>query len=165
MARNLSMRRRSSKVRPHQDSNFQNIYHERNNQRHASFTDFEGNDLIKDYVNRSEIKKKAIQVFYTESIDRKGDLVSSHKCPLYYKVLHPNGSIRRIFDFVTVIWVLILVFFIPFLIGFDWYIEPKGQKIFLNLLDIWFAIDIVLNFRTGYIHHGTIIMTPRKIVW
>lgn len=159
------MRRRSLKVRPNQDSNSHNIHNERSNNKNISFIEFEGNDLSKDYVNRSEIKKKAIQVFYTESIDRKGDLVSSHKCPLYYKVLHPNGLIRRIFDFVTAIWVLTLVFIIPFLIGFDWYVEPKGQKVFLNLLDIWFAIDIVLNFRTGYIHHGTIIMTPRKIVW
>lgn len=154
------MRRRSLKVTPHQDAD--TPY--RQNDSTDTLKESNEENFGEEYVNRSEIKKKAIQVFYTEGVDRRG-IISSQNCALYYKVLHPNGSIRRIFDFFTVIWVLILVFVIPFLIGFDWYVEPKGQKIFMNLLDIWFAIDIVLNFRTGYIHHGTIIMTPKKIVW
>lgn len=154
------MRRRSSKVAPRQDADFQYCQNDSVDALKESFEDNTGEQ----YVNRSEIEKKAIQVFYTEGVDRRG-IISSQNCALHYKVLHPNGSIRRMFDFITVVWVLFLVFIIPFLIGFDWYVEPKGQKLFLNLLDIWFAIDIVLNFRTGFIHHGTIIMTPKKIVW
>ena len=102
-------------------------------------------------------------MLYTEGPERRNGEQSANKCKV--GVLHPNHSLRRSFDFITVVWVLYLVFNIPFMIGFDWYVESKGQKLFLNLLDVWFAIDIILNFRTGYIHHGTIIMTPKKIVW
>jgi hypothetical protein len=158
------MRRRSSKVTPNHAKS-QNIYNLNGSDSNTA-KDLDGNKSKEDFVNRSEIKKRAIQVFYTEGIGKKGDFITPYTSALYYNILlHPNGSVRRFFDFITVIWVLILVFAIPFLIGFDWYAETKGQKIFLNLLDIWFAIDIVLNFRTGYIHHGTIIMTPKKIVW
>ena len=117
----------------------------------------------KEYFNRSDIIRKSIQVFYTERDEKKSE-PANHKRPFYLKVLHPNGRFRRVFDIATVIWVLILVFMIPFEIGFSWYEVSSGQKIFLNLLDFWFAVDIILNFRTGYIHHGTIIMNPKKIV-
>ena len=30
-------------------------------------------------------------------------------------------------------------------------------------VDFWFAIDIILNFRTGYVNHGTVVMDPKKI--
>ncbi len=115
------------------------------------------------YMNRSDIKNRAIQVFYTEGHDRRADFTSLQKFP-YFKVMHPNGKFRSMFDFFTVIWVLLLVYMIPFQIGFDWYELTKYEKLLMNLLDIWFAIDIMLNFRTGYIHHGTIIMNPKKIV-
>ena len=49
------------------------------------------------------------------------------------------------------------------LIGFDWYKIPKPQKIVLILLDVWFAIDIILNFRTRYVYHGTVIMDSKKV--
>jgi hypothetical protein len=39
----------------------------------------------------------------------------------------------------------------------------KWQKILFAALDFWFALDIALNFRTGYIHHGTIVMDPNKV--
>jgi len=117
------------------------------------------------FMNHQEIKNRAIQVFYTEGHDQRGDSISRNNVfPFYFRVLHPNGKFRSMFDFVTVIWVLLLVYMIPFQIGFDWYELSKVEKILLNILDGWFAIDILLNFRTGYYHHGTIIMNPDKIV-
>jgi len=159
------MRCRTTKVRPVQHDTSPKCFKNETKNDADIIADMK-NDMSKDYINRSEIKKKAIQVFHTEPIERKPHENSLfQRCISYYSVLHPNGLIRRIFDFITVIWVLLLVFFIPFLIGFDWYVEPKGLAIFLSLLDVWFAIDIVLNFRTGYIHHGTVIMTAQKIFW
>lgn len=119
--------------------------------------------LSPQFMNHSDIKRRAIQVFYTEGNDRRADFVSAHSFSCV-KVLHPNGQFRSTFDFVTVIWVLVLVFLVPFQIGFDWYRLPKFGKILMSLLDLWFAVDILLNFRTGFIHHGTIIMNPKKIV-
>lgn len=160
------MRRRFSKVRPLHEKKSRTFHNDKSiNLKAVDHQKIEDSYSSADFVHRSEIKKRAIQVFYTEREDRKGDSNASGICALHKKVLHPNGSVRRIFDLITVIWVLILVFFIPFLIGFDWYLEPPGLNLFLSLLDVWFAIDILLNFRTGYIHHGTVIMTPQKIVW
>ena len=119
--------------------------------------------LSSQFMNHSDIKKRAIQVFYTEGNYRRPDFASVHSFPCI-KVIHPNEQFRSTFDFVTVIWVLVLVFMVPFQIGFDWYILSKFVKILMTLLDLWFAVDILLNFRTGYIHHGTIIMNQKKIV-
>lgn len=117
-------------------------------------------------LTRSDIKMKAIPVHYTElPIKRKVDFVRLRYIPQKCcQVIHPNGLFRRGFDVFTVIWVLVLVFVVPFQIGFDWYELSKAQKTCLNLLDVWFAIDIVLNFRTGYICHGTVVLDGKKIV-
>lgn len=156
------MRRRSSKVKPTQSDPRSQNKRKSNDSSIPNSSIYDSTGLNKEF-NRSDIKKRAIQVLYTEGLERRSGDQSSNKCKV--GVLHPNHSLRRSFDFITVVWVLYLVFNIPFMIGFDWYVESKGQKLFLNLLDVWFAIDIILNFRTGYIHHGTIIMTPKKIVW
>ena len=113
------------------------------------------------YLDLKDIKQRAIQVFYTEEGSSDQD---KQTLPFYQNIIHPNNRFRRTFDFITVVWVLYLVFFIPFEIGFDWFEMPKAQKLFLNLLDVWFAIDIILNFRTGYIQHGTIVMDSNKII-
>ncbi len=112
-------------------------------------------------IRRSDIKRKAIPVFYTVGKD-KGDYLRFPKN--YCQVIDPNGVFRRVFDFFTVIWVLVLVLVVPFQVGFDWYKLSDAQKGFMYLLDVWFAIDIVLNFRTGFIHHGTVVMDQKKIV-
>ena len=152
-----SLRRRPSKIDPHKAKATQSGKGQNNTK------DQTNKNASTQYLNHNEIKQKAIQVFYTEGIDRRADFVHSHSKPEYFKVIHPNGIFRRVFDLITVVWVLLLVFFIPFLIGFYWYIESKPQKLFLSILDIWFGIDILLNFRTGYIYHGTIVMDPKKI--
>jgi len=115
------------------------------------------------FINHSDIKKRAIQVLYTEGNDRRPDFLTSHSLSCL-AVLHPNAKFRSTFDFVTVIWVLVLVYMVPFQIGFDWYKLSNFMKTLMHLLDLWFAVDILLNFRTGYIHHGTVIMDPKKIV-
>lgn len=81
-----------------------------------------------------------------------------------FGVINPNHRFRRVFDAITVIWVLILVFFIPFEIGFVWFDTPAQLDVIFVFLDIWFALDIILNFRTGFLHHGNLEMDSKKIV-
>jgi len=116
-------------------------------------------DNTSHYLNQSDIQKKAIQLFHT---DRHYGGKGRHRIN-NRAIIHPNGRFRSIFDMATVVWVLLLVFFIPFEVGFSWYNPPYLQMLLMDLLDFWFALDIILNFRTGYIHHGTIIMKPEKI--
>lgn len=115
------------------------------------------------YLDHFDIKQRAIQIFHTDYFRRSEDIAAKTGLS-FLKVLHPNDRFRRTFDLFTVIWVLLLVATIPFEIGFDWHIKSGWQKVFMNLLDIWFGVDIILNFRTGYIHHGTIVMKLDKVV-
>mmetsp|Transcript_23451 Transcript_23451/g.34585 ORF Transcript_23451/g.34585 Transcript_23451/m.34585 type:complete len:870 (-) Transcript_23451:1888-4497(-) len=115
------------------------------------------------YLNHLDIKQQAIQIFHTEERERNINERNEAKHS-FLRVIHPNDRFRRTFDFVTVLWVLMLVFTIPFEIGFDWYKINTFQKALSTILDIWFTVDILLNFRTGYIYHGTVVMNPKKIV-
>ena len=112
-------------------------------------------------------KQRAIQIFHTEDAGRHTTFVPQRKrLVLNPLIIQPNGRFRSCFDALTVAWVLFLMFVIPFEISFAWYKVGTVQKIFLVLLDIWLAIDIVLNFLRGiwYIHHGTLVMSPEKIM-
>jgi hypothetical protein len=117
------------------------------------------------YYDRKDITSKAIQIFYTDGLDITTGISFEYTspCSFFGQILHPNGTFRRFFDFLTVAWVLYCVFIVPFQVGFDWYIMSKWEKAIMNILDIWFAIDILLNFRTGFISHGTVVMHPRRI--
>jgi len=116
------------------------------------------------FVNHDEIYRRAIQIFHTEGGERSASR-SPKKTFIQWvsTLIHPYDRPRRMFDMTTVIWVLLLVFFIPLEIGFDWYETKTWQKVLFTVLDIWFALDIVLNFRTGYINHGTVVMDSKKI--
>mmetsp|Transcript_39908 Transcript_39908/g.96052 ORF Transcript_39908/g.96052 Transcript_39908/m.96052 type:complete len:185 (+) Transcript_39908:1369-1923(+) len=122
-----------------------------------------GKDAAEDhkYLNHDEINRRAIQLFHTEGAE--GTNSTKNIIQYFLGVIHPYDRFRRMFDIATVLWVLLLVFFIPLEIGFVWYEAPKAQKILFGILDFWFAFDIILNFRTGYVNHGTIVMDPKKI--
>jgi hypothetical protein len=113
------------------------------------------------FLNYDDINKRAIQLFHTECASSGRS--EQRKSSRLLRIIHPYDRSRRLFDLATVFWVLILVFFIPIDIGFDWFDPPSWQKIMYATLDLWFAIDIILNFRTGYIFHGTVVMDPKKI--
>ncbi|GMH82611.1 hypothetical protein TL16_g09316 [Triparma laevis f. inornata] len=63
----------------------------------------------------------------------------------------------------TVIFVIFLLYKIPFDVAFDWYENTSLEDGFLVFLDLWFFVDIVINFKTGYIHNGTAVMHPKKV--
>ena len=113
------------------------------------------------YLNHHDINRRAIQVLHTEGAHANHSRKTVvQRC---LSIIHPYDRFRRMFDMATVIWVLLLVFYIPLEIGFVWYEPPSIQKVLFMILDIWFAVDIILNFRTGYIYHGTVVLDSKKI--
>ena len=78
-------------------------------------------------------------------------------------VLDPRSPFRRVWDAITAGLVLYLCFIVPMVIGFSYWHPPAGIKSFSIFLDIWFIIDIILNFRTGYVDLGFVKMDPREI--
>jgi hypothetical protein len=79
------------------------------------------------------------------------------------RIIHPNTLFRRTWDVCTALFVLYLTWSVPFGVGFTWYHTPTWVTYFQYLMDAWFAVDILLNFRTGYIKNGIIVMDGRKI--
>ena len=50
-----------------------------------------------------------------------------------------------------------------FISAFPHVLKETGWKILGWFVDAWFLIDIYLNFHTGYVHNGYIIMDLEKI--
>jgi hypothetical protein len=65
----------------------------------------------------------------------------------------------RAWDVVTILFVLYLCWKIPFSLGFEFWTGNKDLKPFELFMDIWFALDIILNFTTGFIHDGHLHMS------
>ena len=84
------------------------------------------------YLNYDDINRKAIQIFHTEGAKRDRSNIPILQRLL--SIINPYDPFRRTFDLATVIAVLLLVFFIPFEIGFVWYETPSAQKIFFIFL-------------------------------
>ena len=84
------------------------------------------------YLNHDDINRKAIQIFHTEGAKRDRSNIPILQRLL--SIINPYDPFRRTFDLATVIAVLLLVFFIPFEIGFVWYETPSAQKLFFIFL-------------------------------
>jgi len=96
------------------------------------------------------------------------------------QIIHPYSSFRLIWDFVTLILLMINVFAIPVFMAFPVfdYDSKYGQQgevkakcqlaalIIKVVSDAFFATDIVLSFRTGLLQEGAdneVIIDPKKI--
>ena len=79
------------------------------------------------------------------------------------RVLLPTGPKRHLWDIFTAFFVIYLCWMVPFEIGFDWWEPGKAIQTFHWFLDLWFGLDIVLNFMTGYFEYGFLITNQRKI--
>ena len=75
-------------------------------------------------------------------------------------VVHPHWRIRRLWDLVTACLVIYLCVSVPLDLGFSHWYKPTGLKSFLVFIDVWFWCDIVLNFRTGFVEDGFVVLFP-----
>lgn len=85
-------------------------------------------------------------------------------------VAHPHSTVRRIWDVISGVLVLILIFWVPFELGFEyvtcWSECSPARKFFYALdvfMDIFFTIDVVFNFRTAYYDDGELVSSPMQI--
>ena len=37
------------------------------------------------------------------------------------------------------------------------------MSVLSTIMDVWFIIDVFLNFRTGYVDHGATVMDKKKV--
>ena len=79
-----------------------------------------------------------------------------------YFVISPYSVFRQVWDIIIASFVLYLTFKLPIQLAFDWE-SPSVMKVFDVFMDIFFYIDIILNFRTGFVHGHELVMDPREI--
>lgn len=80
-------------------------------------------------------------------------------------IFHPESNARFTWDILTGITTIMLAWRIPYLLGFDAYLtdESTGWKMLDTITDIIYIVDIVMNFRTGFVHDVHIVMEPKLI--
>jgi len=52
---------------------------------------------------------------------------------------------------------------VPFDIGFSWWRINQSHKAFQYFIEFYFYVDMLVSFRTAYVHDGHIITSPSKI--
>ncbi|GBG29142.1 Potassium voltage-gated channel protein eag [Hondaea fermentalgiana] len=75
--------------------------------------------------------------------------------------------VRVVWDVATLILVIYIALITPVRIGFELDTIPgTGMFIWEQFIDVFFLLDILLNFRTGFVRKdGALEMQPRKIAW
>jgi hypothetical protein len=94
--------------------------------------------------------------------DRKREVISVHSAPQKnpHFMLHPNGMIRLLHQAVLCLVLIYLSIALPLDIAFSpgipWQLEVAT--------DVFFCVDLFMNFRSGYFDEdGTLIMDPWKV--
>ena len=110
-------------------------------------------------------KQHGIQILHQDELSLLEDRKKMKKFErLVKQVIHPNNFWRRTFDMFTVVFVVYLLYKIPFDVAFSWHDDSDFEIYVGKVLDWWFAIDILLNFKTGYIKNGTAVMHQKKVL-
>jgi len=76
--------------------------------------------------------------------------------------IDPSGTRRTVWDLITMVFTFYEVIFGPFYLGFEFY-PSAGVMRFELLKDIFFFLEIFLNFHTGYFKDGVLIVSHKKI--
>ena len=77
-------------------------------------------------------------------------------------ILHPESDTRTVIDGISFVLLMLIAIYVPFMISFD--IDPPFSfQIFEMLMDIWFLLEIAVNFFTGYYNKEALIMNLNAI--
>jgi len=81
----------------------------------------------------------------------------------YNVVIHPNSQFRRSWDVMVVLFVTFYLIAVPLEFGFFWWENVSTMNTVSYVIDTFFWVDIFLNFRTGYIAYGEVVLDRKKI--
>eukprot|EP00928_Gymnodinium_smaydae_P074009 TRINITY_DN5709_c0_g1_i1.p1 TRINITY_DN5709_c0_g1~~TRINITY_DN5709_c0_g1_i1.p1 ORF type:complete len:708 (+),score=101.34 TRINITY_DN5709_c0_g1_i1:71-2194(+) len=68
--------------------------------------------------------------------------------------MHPNSPFAGVWSLMVAIAVLYICWLVPYSIGFNWYVKSPGMSTWGQILEIFFWIDMLQSFRTGFEHGG-----------
>lgn len=78
-------------------------------------------------------------------------------------MMHPMSRARVCWDLLMLLFVVYVCLTIPFYLGFRT-VATGGLKIFEDVVDYLFVLDLLINFRTGYLEtSGAVVMAPNRV--
>jgi hypothetical protein len=102
---------------------------------------------------------------YTSS--EGGSVVSESElgtCGPFSAVISPTSSFRTKWDVTFLIFITYNLMDIPFRVAFEVEVEMWGPLDIFNLLiDLFFLVDVILNFRTGFFKDGIYVTDKKEI--
>ena len=116
----------------------------------------------------SKIKRKLIQTIKTIlniilPYIYKGNSKGFFQKTLKIKIIHPFENLKILWDIFILINTLVMFFYIPFTMSFNYLPETERDR--LNLMEfIIYVMDILITLNTGCVENGSIIKDRKKIL-
>ncbi len=107
-----------------------------------------------DKINEELLENNEEDEVYEEQI-RKINTLSRARC-----LILPESDTRTVIDTISFLLLLFITLYVPFLISFN--VEtPDSFQYYEFFQDIWFLVEILINFFTGYYEKGVLVMNYR----
>lgn len=122
---------------------------------HFLYSDFsDGIDVRRAYAKPTAVQE-SIEYHDIEKVQRAEDYADSLCC-----FVHPNRTFRTCWDIGIVCLLLYIAVLIPIRIGFFVEVKPGEAGFAVDVVtDVFFAADIVMNFRTGLISQTGVLIS------
>eukprot|EP00928_Gymnodinium_smaydae_P074010 TRINITY_DN5709_c0_g2_i1.p1 TRINITY_DN5709_c0_g2~~TRINITY_DN5709_c0_g2_i1.p1 ORF type:complete len:720 (+),score=132.58 TRINITY_DN5709_c0_g2_i1:64-2223(+) len=118
-----------------------------------ALTRFESTDIINANVAINAVKAKAFSREEGAPLGEHGHHGHHEEFGAKY-AMHPHSTFAGIWSFGVALAVLYICWLVPYTIGFTWYVKSTGMGYWGQILEIFFWIDMLQSFRTGFEHGG-----------
>jgi Ca2+-binding EF-hand superfamily protein len=107
-----------------------------------------------------ELWQKALLIYDEEYMEQWDPFSASRRC--FY---NPNSPGRQAWDAVMLPLMLIIAVTVPYRIGFDIEVEVNSVGFWIDAgIDLYFIVDIFVNFRTAFFNDRGVIVTSSKAI-
>lgn len=80
-------------------------------------------------------------------------------------IIYPDSNFRTGVDSLSFLIILAISLYIPFVFSFNIDTTTKKLRSFENFIDIYFILEIILNFNTGIVVKSQLVMDRKIISW
>jgi hypothetical protein len=106
----------------------------------------------------AQVWQKALLTYDEEYMEQWDPFSAKRQC--FY---NPNSPGRQGWDMLMLPMMLVIAITVPFRIGFDIDVEIGTFGFWLDaIIDLYFLVDIVVNFRTAYFNSNGVIVTDAQ---
>jgi CRP-like cAMP-binding protein len=95
---------------------------------------------------------------------KNGRIYMKRPPPTHYCVLRPDSPFRMTWDFIIMFLLFYIALVLPYNLGFQRNKSKAAEAVDL-IIDMFFVVDVILNFRTAYYHNDALVMDGQRIFW